>query len=163
MQTLNVALGERSYPIHIGAGLLARAELIAERLPKKKAAIVTNVTVAPRYLAPLQRALEARGVEVVPITLPDDLQAVVGQGLAVSVGGNLAQDDVQVAVRVVTSEPDAAKGVVEDVRGVLADPMVGLGGQVPPIDSAPTPEPGVKLKTSAGCPLMSSSIAPAPL
>jgi len=71
MQTLNVALGERSYPIHIGAGLLARAELIAGRLPKQKAAIITNTTVAPLYLAPLQRALEARGVEVVPITLPD--------------------------------------------------------------------------------------------
>jgi 3-dehydroquinate synthase len=74
MQTLNVDLGERSYPIHIGAGLLARAELIAERLPKKKAAIITNVTVAPLYLAPLQRALEARGIEVVPITLPDGEQ-----------------------------------------------------------------------------------------
>ena len=65
MQTLNVALGERSYPIHIGAGLLARAELIVERLPQKKAAIITNTTVAPLYLAPFQRALEARGVEVV--------------------------------------------------------------------------------------------------
>jgi 3-dehydroquinate synthase len=74
MQTLDVALGERSYPIHIGAGLLARAELIAERLPKNKAAIITNTTVAPLYLAPLQRALEARGVEVVPITLPDGEQ-----------------------------------------------------------------------------------------
>jgi 3-dehydroquinate synthase len=74
MQTLNVDLGERSYPIHIGAGLLARAELIAERLPKKKVAIITNVTVAPLYLAPLKRALEARGVEVVPITLPDGEQ-----------------------------------------------------------------------------------------
>ena len=28
MQTLNVALGDRSYPIHIGRGLRARAELI---------------------------------------------------------------------------------------------------------------------------------------
>jgi len=74
MQTLNVALGERSYPIHIGAGLLARTELIADRLPKKKVAIITNTTVAPLYLAPLARALEARGVEVVPITLPDGEQ-----------------------------------------------------------------------------------------
>ena len=28
MRTLKVELAERSYPIHIGAGLLARAELI---------------------------------------------------------------------------------------------------------------------------------------
>ncbi len=71
MQTLTVALGERSYPIHIGAGLLARAELIATQLPQKKVAIVTNATIASLYLAPLRRALEARGVAVVPITLPD--------------------------------------------------------------------------------------------
>jgi 3-dehydroquinate synthase len=74
MQTLNVALGDRSYPIHIGAGLLARAELIAARLPKKKAAIITNTVVGPLYLAPLARALEAQGVEVISITLPDGEQ-----------------------------------------------------------------------------------------
>lgn len=71
MQTLTVALGERSYPIYIGAGLLARPELIVARLPHKKAAVVTNSTVGALYLAPLQRALEARGVAVVPVTLPD--------------------------------------------------------------------------------------------
>ncbi|MBI3044150.1 MAG: 3-dehydroquinate synthase [Betaproteobacteria bacterium] len=71
MLTLKVELGERSYPIHIGAGLLARAELMAERLPHGKAAVVTNTIVEPLYLMPLQRALEARGVTVVPITLPD--------------------------------------------------------------------------------------------
>ena len=63
MQTLNLALGNRSYPIHIGAGLLTRAELIAERLPKKKVAIITNAIVGPLYLEPLGRALEARGIE----------------------------------------------------------------------------------------------------
>ena len=71
MLTLQVPLGERTYPIHIGAGLLARAELIADRLPQKRAAIITNATVAPLYLASLRRALEARGVSAVPITLPD--------------------------------------------------------------------------------------------
>ena len=74
MQTLNVPLGERSYPIHIGAGLLARADLIAACLPKKKAAIITNTVVGPLYLAPLARALESRGVEVISITLPDGEQ-----------------------------------------------------------------------------------------
>jgi 3-dehydroquinate synthase len=72
MLTLQVPLGDRSYPIYIGAGLLARAELIAERLPQKRAAIITNATVAPLYLPALRRALEERGVGVVPITLPDD-------------------------------------------------------------------------------------------
>jgi len=71
MQTLNVALAERSYPIHIGAGLLSRPELVFEKLPQKKAVIITNTTVAPLYLAPFQRALEARGVSVVAEILPD--------------------------------------------------------------------------------------------
>jgi 3-dehydroquinate synthase len=71
MQILNVALDDRSYPIHIGTGLIRRADLIAPKLPQKKAAIVTNTTVAPLYLAPLSDALAARGIETVNIVLPD--------------------------------------------------------------------------------------------
>ena len=32
MQTLNVALGDRAYPIHLGRGLLDRADLILPHL-----------------------------------------------------------------------------------------------------------------------------------
>jgi 3-dehydroquinate synthase len=71
MQTLTVGLAERSYPIHIGRGLLARAELLLPHLPKKRCAIVTNTTVAPLYLAQVQGLLEANGVSVVPVILPD--------------------------------------------------------------------------------------------
>jgi len=74
MQTLTVALDKRSYPIHIGPGLLARADLIVERLPQRRAALITNSTVAPLYAGALARALEARGVAVVDITLPDGEQ-----------------------------------------------------------------------------------------
>lgn len=71
MHTLEVALGDRSYPIHIGAGLLDQAELIAARLPQKKAAIVTNDVVGPLYLERLQKAFSACGVQTVSIVLPD--------------------------------------------------------------------------------------------
>jgi 3-dehydroquinate synthase len=71
MLTLKVPLGSRSYPIYIGAGLLARAELVVDKLPQKRAAIITNSTIAPLYLAPFRRALEERGVRVVAVTLPD--------------------------------------------------------------------------------------------
>jgi 3-dehydroquinate synthase len=71
MQTLTVGLAERSYPIHIGRGLLGRAELLLPHLPKKRCAIVTNTTVAPLYLAQVQGLLEANGVSVVPVILPD--------------------------------------------------------------------------------------------
>ena len=71
MQTLTVGLGERSYPIHIGSGLLGRAELLRAHLPRKRAAIVTNTTVAPLYLERLQQTLSALGVSSVPVILPD--------------------------------------------------------------------------------------------
>ena len=71
MQTLNVALARRSYPIHIGRGLLTDASLILPHLKRKHVAIVTNTTVAPLYLAQLSDTLQAVGVQVIPIILPD--------------------------------------------------------------------------------------------
>ena len=70
MQTLTVGLGERSYPIHIGSGLLGHAELLQPALPRKRAAVVTNTTVAPLYLEKLRQTLQAIDVSSVPI-LPD--------------------------------------------------------------------------------------------
>jgi 3-dehydroquinate synthase len=71
MQTLNVALAKRSYPIHIGRGLLTDASLILPHLKRKHVAIVTNTTVAPLYLAQITDTLQAAGVQVIPIILPD--------------------------------------------------------------------------------------------
>lgn len=71
MRTLTVALDDRSYPIHIGPGLICRAELIAARLPQSKVAIVTNATLAPIYLPPLSEALRQHGIAAVTIVLPD--------------------------------------------------------------------------------------------
>ncbi|MGE5469092.1 MAG: 3-dehydroquinate synthase [Ignavibacteria bacterium] len=71
MRTLNVALGERAYPIHIGPALLARADLIAGALPTPRAAIVSNATVAPLYLGRLSAELRAAGVRVTEIIIPD--------------------------------------------------------------------------------------------
>ncbi len=71
MQTLTVDLGDRAYPIHIGAGLLDRPELILPHLAQKRVAVVTNTTVAPLYLERLTATLTAGGVTVQPIVLPD--------------------------------------------------------------------------------------------
>lgn len=71
MQTLTVALGDRSYPIHIGGGLLNQPGLILPHLKIPQAAIVTNTTVGPLYLERVQRLLLQNGVKVVPIVLPD--------------------------------------------------------------------------------------------
>jgi 3-dehydroquinate synthase len=71
MQTLNVALDSRAYPIHIGAGLLMQADLILPYLKRKNVAIVTNTTIAPLYLAQVANALRDAGVSVLEIILPD--------------------------------------------------------------------------------------------
>ena len=70
--SLEVRLGDRSYPIHIGSGLLDRAELYAPHVGRRTAAIVTNDTVAPLYATRLRDALERAGARaVVSIALPD--------------------------------------------------------------------------------------------
>ncbi|MBI4937780.1 MAG: 3-dehydroquinate synthase [Nitrosomonadales bacterium] len=74
MQTLTVGLAERSYPIHIGTGLLGRPDLLMPCLPHKRAAVVTNTTVAPLYLEQLSGVLRAGGVEALPVILPDGEQ-----------------------------------------------------------------------------------------
>jgi 3-dehydroquinate synthase len=71
MRTLNVALGERAYPIHIGPTLLGRDGLIADVLPTPRVAIVSNETVAPLYLERLSGPLRAAGVRITEIILPD--------------------------------------------------------------------------------------------
>lgn len=71
METLTVGLGARSYPIHIGSGLLGRAELLLPHVQSKKVALVSNTTVAPLYLPRLESLLRAQGIEIIPIILPD--------------------------------------------------------------------------------------------
>lgn len=68
MKTLEVGLGARAYPIHIGPGLL-------DALPKmnlgRRVAIVTNEIVAPLYLERLRASLAKVGVGSTAIMLPD--------------------------------------------------------------------------------------------
>lgn len=69
MQTLEVDLGERSYPILIGEQLIDSGELLGRHVRGKQVAIVTNDTVAPLYLERLSRSLAE--FNVTPIVLPD--------------------------------------------------------------------------------------------
>ena len=69
---LTVELGERAYPIHIGANLLDRADLYAPHVRGRIAAIVTNETVAPLYAPRLENALRAAGAtSILRIAFPD--------------------------------------------------------------------------------------------
>jgi 3-dehydroquinate synthase len=71
MQTVRVALGERSYPVHIGNGLIDRADLVLPHLVRQQVAVVTDTTVAPIYLQRFSRPLIDAGVEVIPIVVRD--------------------------------------------------------------------------------------------
>jgi 3-dehydroquinate synthase len=75
VQDVRVNLGERAYPIHIGAGLIDQAALYAPHLQGGTAAVVTNAVVAPLYLERVQRALAAAGARSVAIEIPDGEQA----------------------------------------------------------------------------------------
>lgn len=81
MRTLDVALGERAYPIHIGAGLLDRPGLIQPHLKVPQATLVSNETIAPLYLDKLAKPLRERGVRVTEIILPDGEQYKTWQTL----------------------------------------------------------------------------------
>ncbi len=81
MQTLTVGLAERSYPIHIGCGLLEQAALLLPHIPRRRAVIISNTTVAPLYLGRLSEALQAVGVQVQSVILPDGEQYKSGESL----------------------------------------------------------------------------------
>ncbi len=115
MQPLSVTLGERSYPIHIGAGLLDDAKIYARYVRSRSVAVITNKVVAPLYLERTQRALEQAGGRVVPVLIEDGEQAKAWASLDHVIDALLAarcdRDSVVVAL---------GGGVVGDLAGFAA-------------------------------------------
>jgi len=72
MKNLLVELGDRSYPIYIGSGLLQQPELLQKHITSKQVLVVTNSTVAPLYLATVVNNLA--GHTVAQVILPDGEQ-----------------------------------------------------------------------------------------
>ncbi len=67
---LHVALGARSYDIHVGPGLIENAGALCRPfLKRNRVGVVSDETVARDYLAPLERALAAEGVSIIPVVL----------------------------------------------------------------------------------------------
>ncbi len=69
MKNLSVALGERSYPIYIGSGLLNDASCVLPHVAARQVLIVTNVRVAPLYLERVQQLFG--GLHCGVVVLPD--------------------------------------------------------------------------------------------
>lgn len=81
MITLNVGLGERAYPIHIGAGVLEQLPEVLAGARPTRVLVVTNTTVGPLYGA----AVQALGAAVAPtalVALPDGEQYKDWPGIA---------------------------------------------------------------------------------
>ncbi len=73
MHTLHVDLGERSYPVYIGRGLLAEDQLLGQHVAGSQVVIVSNETVAPLYVDRVRAALGERQL-VTDVVLPDGEQ-----------------------------------------------------------------------------------------
>jgi 3-dehydroquinate synthase len=69
---LTVDLGERSYPIYIGEGLVSDPACFRPHIRGRQVMVVTNTTVGPLYLAAVKRALAS--FDVAEVVLPDGEQ-----------------------------------------------------------------------------------------
>jgi 3-dehydroquinate synthase len=69
MHRLRIDLGERSYPILIGPGLLDDPEVLREAIAARDLLVVTSETIAPLYLDRLARSLADR--HLAQVVLPD--------------------------------------------------------------------------------------------
>ncbi|KAJ4962590.1 hypothetical protein NE237_022529 [Protea cynaroides] len=70
---VDVDLGDRSYPIYIGPGLLDQHDLLQRHVHGKRVLVVTNTTIAPLYLDKVINALTSGNskISVDSVILPD--------------------------------------------------------------------------------------------
>jgi 3-dehydroquinate synthase len=116
METVRVALGARSYPVHIGAGAIDAEALYRPHLGAGRVAVVTNPIVAPLYLERVKAALARAGAApAIEILVEDGEQAKSWTVLERVFDGLLAarmgRDGVLVAL---------GGGVVGDLAGFAA-------------------------------------------
>lgn len=147
--TLPVTLGERSYDILIGPGLLGRAGgLLAPVLPGRKVVVVTDANVAPRHLPSLRSGLEAANFQILAELVVPPGEASKGFGQLQSLLEQLLAAGADRRTTVVA----LGGGVVGDLAGFAA--AVALRGlpfvQVPTtllsqVDSSVGGKTGVNL------------------
>jgi 3-dehydroquinate synthase len=116
MQSLTVNLGERSYPIQVGAGLLERAgEALRQAGLRGKVAVVTNPVVAELYLERLNKALGREGFEITSVLVPEGEEHKTLKSLAAIyeklIAGRLERKSAIVAL---------GGGVIGDLAGFAA-------------------------------------------
>ncbi|MBN3495144.1 3-dehydroquinate synthase [Vibrio neptunius] len=115
MERITVSLGERSYPISIGAGLFNDPAHLSFLSAKQKVVVITNVTVAPLYADKILSLLEQVGCEASLLELPDGEQYksldTFNTVMSYLLEGNFARDVVVIAL---------GGGVIGDLVGFSA-------------------------------------------
>lgn len=115
-ERLRVALGERSYDIVIGPGLLARAGAeIGPLMRRRQAVVVTDETVAGHHLQPLCASFDAHGIAHREIVLPSG-EASKDLGHF----GKLVDNILAVGIERGTMLVALGGGVVGDIAGFAA-------------------------------------------
>lgn len=113
MSVIRIAVGDRSYPIVIGDGLIGDRHTWSEHLRAQDLFVVTNTTVAGHWLAPLRGALSDRRLEV--LELPDGERfktfATLGTVFDAMVAARMNRDCAVLAL---------GGGVVGDIAGFAA-------------------------------------------
>lgn len=116
VETLTVGLGERSYTIRGGSGILPGIGALCRELGVGRiAAVVTNATVGPLYYGPVADSLTAAGFSPLKVELPDGEEYKTSATLNLIydalVDGGLTRDSFIVAL---------GGGVVGDMAGFAA-------------------------------------------
>ena len=113
MHTLNVDLGERSYPILIGSGLSRSRELMNAHILGHDAVLISNTIVAPLYAAHVKASLHGR--RIIDVIVPDGEQhktlGNVSRVFDVLIANRLGRDTVVLAL---------GGGVIGDLAGFVA-------------------------------------------
>ncbi len=115
-KTVRVNLGDRSYDILIGPGLIATAAgEIAGRLKGRRMAVITDEHVAPLYLERLVESLKAQGITAVSLVLPAGEKTKSFEHLIpvceVILGARIERNDAVIAL---------GGGVIGDLTGFAA-------------------------------------------
>ncbi len=114
MKTVNVDLGVRSYPIHIGSGLLTDTGLYAPHIKGSDAVIVTSESVAPLYLHKVESAVQDLA-QVIRCVLPDG-----EQNKTLATVERIIDDMIGVPCSRHTTVIALGGGVVGDITGFAA-------------------------------------------
>ncbi len=115
-ESVVVGLGDRSYRIHVGTGIMqSLGELCRAAALGRQAAVITNPTVGALYQAAIRSSLEAAGFSVLPVEVHDGEQYKNAETLNLIydqlVAGGVTRDGFVVAL---------GGGVVGDMAGYAA-------------------------------------------